>query len=384
MYARSLTCFRVYKIYSNKDGIFVIGINKKENVYQVTELKRRSKEIEIVDHFKLYMKRDYCNYIIRKRLEYICKCEGIFGCIRFLNYPYLYVLIKKEKVGILFDEHKIYNVKNILLIPFVEDIFDNYNEENELIDLFYNNTNHKYIYFSYTYNLTYSVQENYFIQKNYLKGGNVKYKNNPYMWNSYHSKYFIKQNIFLCLSIINGYFIQSKFLCSGKIIDISLVGRRSNKYAGTRFRKRGLNSYGYSANDVESEIILFEKNNSHVILSYTQLRGSVPIFWNQQVNYKILKKPQINFLKTDINYSCTQKHFQRLYEKYGYPITVVNLLSKKKYSDEQKLSYHYKESIDRLNKYIPKKIHIIYKHVDLRKAYKIGIKYTQYILKNVI
>lgn len=36
--------------------------------------------------------------------------------------------------------------------------------------------------------------------------------------------------------------------------------------------------------------------------------------------------------------------------------------------------------IDLINTYL-KKIHIIYKHVDLRKAYKIGIKYTQYILK---
>lgn len=228
------------------------------------------------------------------------------------------------------------------------------------------------------------LQNNYFIQKEYLKGNiiyNRKYKNN-YIWNFYHCKSFLKKNIFICLFVINGYLIQSKIQFSGKYVDITFVARRSYKYAGTRYRKRGINYNGFSANEVESEIILHEKNNiSNGILSYVHLRGSVPILWNQSINYKLLKKPKIKCLKTDINFICTKKHFSYLFKKYGYPITVVNLLSKNKYSDENLLSNTYKTCINAINKYIPSTIRILYKHIDLRKSYKIGTKFAQYNLK---
>ncbi|SBS81552.1 inositol 5-phosphatase, putative [Plasmodium malariae] len=382
MYASGLCAFRKFKVYANMDSVFIVGIKKKEETYEITEIEK-AKEVLIKLSVTLYSKGACRTFIKNRRLEYLCKCEGILGCIRFLNYPYLYVLTKKEKIGCLFNEHTIYSVKNVLLVPFREDIFENFNEENDLIQLFYNNINHKYMYFSYTYNLAHSVQDNYFIQKEFLKGNTIYnrfYKNN-YIWNYYHCKKFIKSNVFICLFVVNGYFVQSKFSCSGKIVNVTFVARRSNKYAGTRYRKRGVNSKGYSANEVESEIILFEKNNLNAILSYVQLRGSVPIIWNQSINYTLLKKPKIKCTKNDINFTCSKNHFQLLFRKYGYPVTVVNLLSKKKHSDEDNLSKEYKDCIDTLNRALPKEIQIVYKHLDLRKAYKIGTKYTQYNLK---
>ncbi|SCN62217.1 inositol 5-phosphatase, putative [Plasmodium chabaudi chabaudi] len=383
MYGSSPIVYKKFKIYSNRSIILIVGINEKEDAYNICELKR-VKKIEIKKCFEIYGKINYRNLIKKKRAEYLCTCEGILGCIQFLSYPYLYVITDKEKIGVLFNEHKVYSVKNVLLIPFKETEFEKTNQEDHLVQIFYNSVNHKYLYFSYTYNLANSLQDNYFIQQEYLKGNiiyNKKYKNN-YIWNYYHCKPFLKQNIFICLFVINGYLIQSKVPFSGKSIDITFVARRSYKYAGTRYRKRGINYNGYAANEVESEIILHEKNNiSNVILSYVHLRGSVPILWNQSINYKLLKKPKIKCLKTDINYTCTKKHFSYLFKKYGYPITVVNLLSKNKYSDEDLLSREYKTCINIINKHIPPTIRIIYKHLDLRKSYKIGTKFAQYNLK---
>ncbi|SCO61948.1 inositol 5-phosphatase, putative [Plasmodium berghei] len=383
MYSSSPIIYKKFKIYNNRDVIIIVGINKKEDAYSICELKR-DKKIEIKKYYEIFGKTNYRNLIKKKKGEYLCRCEGILGCIQFLNYPYLYVVTDKEKIGVLFNEHAIYSVKNVLLIPFKETVFEKTNHENNLVQIFYNSANHKYLYFSYTYNLANSLQNNYFIQKEYLKGNiiyNRKYKNN-YIWNFYHCKSFLKKNIFICLFVINGYLIQSKIQFSGKYVDITFVARRSYKYAGTRYRKRGINYNGFSANEVESEIILHEKNNiSNGILSYVHLRGSVPILWNQSINYKLLKKPKIKCLKTDINFICTKKHFSYLFKKYGYPITVVNLLSKNKYSDENLLSNTYKTCINAINKYIPSTIRILYKHIDLRKSYKIGTKFAQYNLK---
>ncbi|EAA16116.1 Homo sapiens KIAA0851 protein, putative [Plasmodium yoelii yoelii] len=385
MYSSSLIVYKRFKIYNNRNTIIIVGINKKEDAYSICELKR-SKEIEIKKYYEIFGKSNYRNLIKKKRGEYLCKCEGILGCIKFLNYPYLYVVTDKEKIGVLFNEHVIYSVKSVLLISFKEDIFEKINHENNLVQIFYNSANHKYLYFSYTYNLANSLQNNYFIQKEYLKGNiiyNKKYKNN-YIWNFYHCKPFLKKNIFICLFVINGYLIQSKISFSGKYVDIIFVARRSYKYAGTRYRKRGINYNGFSANEVESEIILHEKNNiSNGILSYVHLRGSVPVLWNQSINYKLLKKPKIKCMENDINFICTKKHFSYLFKKYGYPITVVNLLSKNKYSDEDLLSNTYKKCVNLINKYIPTNIRIIYKHLDLRKLYKIGTKFAQYHLKRL-
>ena len=48
---------------------------------------------------------------------------------------------------------------------------------------------------------------------------------------------------------------QSNICVYGKPLYVTLIARRSNKFAGTRFLKRGANDEGYVANDVETEQI---------------------------------------------------------------------------------------------------------------------------------
>lgn len=83
----------------------------------------------------------------------------------------------------------------------------------------------------------------------------------------------------------------------GKILQVILISRRSRIFAGTRFLKRGLNEQGYVANDVETEQILYEPNNGHLIhehfSSFVQHRGSIPLFWAQDSSNNIIPKPPI-------------------------------------------------------------------------------------------
>ena len=84
----------------------------------------------------------------------------------------------------------------------------------------------------------------------------------------------------------------------GKPIYVTLIARRSNQFAGTRFLKRGVNDEGYVANDVETEQIAHDASfislKSGRYTSYTQLRGSAPFYWSQDTSQgRIVPKPQI-------------------------------------------------------------------------------------------
>lgn len=67
---------------------------------------------------------------------------------------------------------------------------------------------------------------------------------------------------------------------SGKpeVAALGMISRLSWKRAGARFRTRGIDDDGQVANFVETELILATEG---VTLSYAQVRGSVPLFWQQ-------------------------------------------------------------------------------------------------------
>ena len=63
-----------------------------------------------------------------------------------------------------------------------------------------------------------------------------------------------------------------------KIVQLILITRRSQNFAGTRYNTRGINDDGNVANFCESEHILIAGDN---ICSFSQVRGSAPVFFDQ-------------------------------------------------------------------------------------------------------
>lgn len=59
---------------------------------------------------------------------------------------------------------------------------------------------------------------------------------------------------------------------------LGMISRLSWKRAGARFRTRGIDDDGQVANFVETEVLLALEG---VCMSYVQVRGSVPLFWQQ-------------------------------------------------------------------------------------------------------
>lgn len=72
------------------------------------------------------------------------------------------------------------------------------------------------------------------------------------------------------LEVIHGFVSQSSISIFGRSVYVCLIARRSTKFAGTRFLKRGANFCGDVANEVESEQIVVD---GHRMCSFTQMRG---------------------------------------------------------------------------------------------------------------
>ncbi|KAB8337207.1 hypothetical protein FH972_021509 [Carpinus fangiana] len=120
---------------------------------------------------------------------------------------------------------------------------------------------------------------------------------------------------------------------------MTLISRLSCLRAGTRFNARGVDDDGNVANFVESETIFWSP--SGICFSYVQVRGSIPVFWEQTAGLQ----QKINITRSSqATQPAFDKHFEVLEAKYG-SVHVVNLLSKEK-PNEIELSSRYRKHIE--------------------------------------
>jgi synaptojanin len=113
-------------------------------------------------------------------------------------------------------------------------------------------------------------------------------------------------------------------ISSGPPAMLTIISRLSQRRAGTRFNSRGIDDDGNVANFVETETIFWSPTG--LCFSYTQVRGSIPIFWESssslipgQQKIQITRSPEATQPAFD-------KHFANLDRTYG-AVHIVNLLS---------------------------------------------------------
>ena len=90
--------------------------------------------------------------------------------------------------------------------------------------------------------------------------------------------------------------------------EVILIGRRSARFAGTRFNRRGIDLEGNVANEVETEQIVYRRGLGGAITSFLHHRGSVPVFWSQDMG-SVPQKPPIQIDHIDPWYQAGIKHF---------------------------------------------------------------------------
>ncbi|CAM9514219.1 unnamed protein product [Discosporangium mesarthrocarpum] len=215
----------------------------------------------------------------------------------------------------------------------------------------------KDFFYSYTYDLTNSLQHN-------MTAATSKTFPPPpfkdmYAWNFHQTRELEAQvghlnSSFWVLPIIHGAFLQRKVKLSGRMLNITVIARRSRHFAGTRYLKRGVSDTGNVANDVEVEqIVHAEAVKEGVFSSFVQMRGSIPIFWTQESSMT-LPKPPIVLSRVDPMYTATQAHFADLLERYSSPLLVLDLVKQNEKRDREVIVGHeYSRAVAHVNSTMP-------------------------------
>lgn len=124
---------------------------------------------------------------------------------------------------------------------------------------------------------------------------------------------------------------------------LTIISRQSSRRAGTRFNSRGIDDDGHVANFVETETILWV--HPSITFSYVQVRGSVPIFWEQTAGF-IPGQQKIEVTRSsEATQHAFDQHFEGLELEYG-AVHVVNLLSEQK-PGEADLSAKFRKHISK-------------------------------------
>ena len=325
-------------------------------------------------------------------LKLRCSTWGLLGFIRFTGAYYMLVITKRSQVAII-GGHYIYQVDGTELISLTPSTnsrskaFDA--EEGRFVGILNNLDLSRSFYFSYSYDITRTLQKNIVRGRELLEQpqleAEIDYHNTMFVWNNHllkPARAALKKTFDWCLPIIHGFVDQATLSVYGRTIYITIIARRSRFFAGARFFKRGANDLGYVANDVETEQIVSEMLTTSfhapgpelfanpAYSSYVQHRGSIPLHWTQD-NTGVSPKPDIELNLTDPFYSAAALHFDNLFERYGAPIYVLNLVkSRERVERESLLLKEYTKAIAYLNQSLPPDKQICYRAWDMSRASK--------------
>ncbi|KXS17758.1 hypothetical protein M427DRAFT_54348 [Gonapodya prolifera JEL478] len=280
---------------------------------------------------------------------------GIFGIVRLNAGDHLIVITERESLGYVAN-NEVYRVKGHRILPFTRG--------NRALAQVEKNDDEQYLamieavlgldnfFFSYSYQLTQSLQ----------RQSKMATDTRP-LWQKADDRFFYNKHLAtklidasspqhdlsgFILPIICGSVQISPANINGKFFNFALIARRSRHRNGTRYHSRGIDEDGNVSNYVETEQLaevaepLADRSRPNR-WSYVQTRGSVPVFWKQNVNVQYT--PTIVVEETGRLLDSFKKHFAEQEAIYGNQIA-VNLVNKK--GSEGRLGTAYTQIVKQL------------------------------------
>ncbi|KAL2315401.1 Inositol polyphosphate phosphatase [Schizosaccharomyces pombe] len=283
----------------------------------------------------------------------------LFGSIKLKKDKYLILATEKSSAAQILG-HKIYRVHKFEVIPYRNLLADD-QDELDLYNLLQNHLKTGPFYFSYTWDLTNSLQRSCTDEG---KASPILRSDKRFFWNEFASKDFIdligahsEVSLFIT-PMIYGFITSASTIVKGRTITLALISRRSKQRAGTRYFTRGLDENGNPANFNETEqITIVSDEKSEVTYSHVQTRGSVPAFWAEVNNLRY--KPLMVANSASMAAAAAKKHFDEQISIYGDQV-VVNLVNCK--GHELPIKQLYENVIRRLDN-----PHIHYHYFDFHK-----------------
>ena len=245
-------------IYESRTKFFIVGSNQDSSCYRLLKVDRtvEPSELALIDDEVIYSQLQIDQLIDTvkdgnkatggvSKLGTVC-C--ILGFIRFTAGYYMIIVTKRTAVALL-GGHYIYHIDSTKILPISPEVLQRKYEKNkdearylstfQILDL------NKNFYFSYSYDITHTLQVNLlYAQANGKLKAEAHQYNNMFVWN-----HFLRQNAFRslkensgwCTPVIHGFIDQANISLYGQSIYLTLIARRSRYFAGARYLKRGAN-----------------------------------------------------------------------------------------------------------------------------------------------
>ncbi|KAF2157070.1 hypothetical protein K461DRAFT_249808 [Myriangium duriaei CBS 260.36] len=391
-----------FALYETNARFFITGADVTDKYFKVLKVDRTTPpgQLSLFEDDIVYNKQEITQLLTAiddgnkatGGLRHKFSFWGLLGFIRFTDSYYMLLVTKRQQAAML-GGHYLYQIEATELVPLTAGINNRFSqnrnaEEARFLGILNNLDLSKNFYFSYSYNITRSLQENIVKERSTATdGGRTSSRdyNDMFVWNHHllsPARNSLNNMYDWCVPIIHGFIDQSSINVFGRSIYITIIGRRSRFFAGARFLKRGTNDLGYVANDVETEQIVSEMLTTSfhapgprlfsnpTYTSYVHHRGSIPLYWTQD-NSGVTPKPAIDLNMTDPFYQPAALHFDNLFERYGCPIYCLNLIkARERTPRESKLLHEFKNAIDYLNQFLPEDKRIVYKAFDMSRASK--------------
>ncbi len=311
---------KTIKIYNSLDYYY---FQNDKKVISFNKISRVTKDVENFlpnDGMKLYEVFSILGYIEAVRFGYIiCSSQTTF-------------------VGKILNS-KVFKINNFIYIPNQGNIINE--EDKKYIKMLDDFLLRNPLYYSDSFDLTISFKmyekqiKNKIIPSSYIFPYTISY----FAWNYSIAKIFDSKGMEnFIFPVINGYFDTRIVNYNEDDLSFIVIGRKDDRRSGMRFLFRGADLNGNVANFVETEeIILYKDNETYHILSFIQIRGSVPFLWSQDPDCKLNPKVTIKDDFT-LNNEIFRLHINELIDNYDN-VCIINLIDKK--GDQKKVGEYY-------------------------------------------
>ena len=391
-----------FSLYETAAKYYLVGGDIIDNKFRILKIDRTTEALAlcVTEDDIVYTKKEM-NQLLNAvddgnkasgGLKLKCSTWGLLGFIRFTGAYYMMLITKRSQVAVI-GGHYVYQVDGTELVSLAiasttrNKAFDN--EESRFVSILHSLDLSRSFYFSYSYDITRSLQDNIYRERMSLRAAShraaPKQHNPMFVWNHHlldPARKVLRNTYDWCIPIIHGFVDQATLSVYGRTVHIAIVARRSRFFAGARFLKRGVNDLGYVANDVETEQIVAEMLTTSLhapgpdlfanpnYTSYVQHRGSIPLYWTQDKS-GVSPKPEIDLNLVDPFYTSAALHFDNLFDRYGAPVYVLNLIkARERTPRESILLDEYSKAITYLNQFLPRSNKIKYRAWDMSRASK--------------
>lgn len=270
------------------------------------------------------------------------ECFGALGLAKLHTSKYLLIISEATFIGNLKDA-KVFRVDKCAYFPYKGSPSA---ADKRYLAMYDEVISTKSLYFSYSYDLTHTVQRMSEFSAQVKAQHLVLRAEYRFFWNfAFAEELIAAKALDVVVPVISGYVRIEEANFSGNELDFALISRRDHRRAGVRFQTRGLDASGNSANFAETEQLLFvHSRGSFVTCSFVQIRGSIPLRWQQKPNLK-WEPEGVVVGNAQVNMEAAEKHFTEIVSCYG-DVFLINLIDKKK--TQEKMGSALKSQIETL------------------------------------